>query len=98
MFKLVHVVRCRGFDLEDTLIVGAGPVGCDVASALANNPEFGLLPVTSPDPAHYRVEYEWGSYVIAKLDPYWTETIWVPLPGTYGDAALVVDALAPYWL
>ena len=45
MFKLVHVVRCKGFDLEDTLIVGAGPVGCDVASALARNPEFGLLPI-----------------------------------------------------
>ena len=45
MFKIAHAVRGRGFDLEDTLIVGAGPVGCDVADALANNPEFGLLPV-----------------------------------------------------
>jgi len=44
MFKIVHVARSRGFDLEDTLIVGAGPVGVDLATALEVNPEFGLAP------------------------------------------------------
>ena len=44
-FKLTHLVRSRGYDLEDTLIVGAGPVGVDVSKALSLNPEFGLVPV-----------------------------------------------------
>ncbi len=44
MFKAVHVARSRGYDLEDTIIVGAGPVGVDVAVALEENPEFGLAP------------------------------------------------------
>ena len=33
-----------GYDLEDTLIVGTGPVGVEVARALSENPEFGLVP------------------------------------------------------
>ena len=44
MFKLIQRARRRGYDLEDTLIVGAGPVGVEVARALEENPEFGLLP------------------------------------------------------
>jgi exopolysaccharide biosynthesis polyprenyl glycosylphosphotransferase len=45
MFKIIQRARRQGFDLEDTLIVGAGPVGVEVAHALEQNPEFGLLPV-----------------------------------------------------
>lgn len=44
MFKLVHIARTRGYDQEDTLIVGAGPVGVEVARALEANPDFGLRP------------------------------------------------------
>jgi exopolysaccharide biosynthesis polyprenyl glycosylphosphotransferase len=44
MFKMVHAIRARGYDLEDTLIVGAGPVGVQVAEALESNREFGLAP------------------------------------------------------
>lgn len=44
MFKVVHLARGRGYDQEDTLIVGAGPVGVDVARALEANPDFGLRP------------------------------------------------------
>ncbi len=44
MFKVVHAIRSRGFDLEDTLIVGAGPGGVQVAEALESNREFGLAP------------------------------------------------------
>ena len=44
-FVAVRTVRRRGYDLEDTLIVGAGPVGVDVSKALSINPEFGLVPV-----------------------------------------------------
>jgi exopolysaccharide biosynthesis polyprenyl glycosylphosphotransferase len=44
MFKVSQVARSRGYDLEDTLIVGAGPVGVAVAQALEENFEFGLVP------------------------------------------------------
>jgi exopolysaccharide biosynthesis polyprenyl glycosylphosphotransferase len=44
MFNVIHVLRNKGYDLEDTLIIGAGPVGVAVAAALKDNPDFGLLP------------------------------------------------------
>lgn len=44
VFKLVHLARAWGYDQEDTLIVGAGPVGVEVAAALVANPDFGLRP------------------------------------------------------
>lgn len=44
-FRLVGLARSRGYDVEDTLIVGIGPTGLDVAKALQDNPEFGLKPV-----------------------------------------------------
>jgi exopolysaccharide biosynthesis polyprenyl glycosylphosphotransferase len=43
-FRLVGLARARGYDLEDTLIIGTGPVGLEVADALQENPEFGLVP------------------------------------------------------
>lgn len=43
-FRLVGTARNRGYDLEDTLIVGCGPTGVEVAKVLAENPEFGLVP------------------------------------------------------
>jgi exopolysaccharide biosynthesis polyprenyl glycosylphosphotransferase len=43
-FRLVGLARARGYDLEDTLIIGTGPVGVQVAQALQDNPEFGLVP------------------------------------------------------
>ena len=43
-FRLTNLARNRGYDLEDTLIVGTGPVGVDVAEALLANPQFGLVP------------------------------------------------------
>ena len=43
-FRLSGLARRRGYDLEDTLIVGTGPVGVEVAAALQDNPEFGLVP------------------------------------------------------
>lgn len=44
-FKLVHTVRCRGYDLEDTIVVGAGSVGRELVHAIEQNPDCGLLPV-----------------------------------------------------
>jgi exopolysaccharide biosynthesis polyprenyl glycosylphosphotransferase len=43
-FRLTALARSRGYDLDDTLIVGTGPVGVEVANALAENPQFGLVP------------------------------------------------------
>lgn len=43
-YQLIRRSRARGYDLEDTLIVGSGPVGMEVASALCENPQFGLVP------------------------------------------------------
>jgi len=43
-FRLVGLARARGYDLEDTLIIGIGPVGLEVARALEDNPQFGLVP------------------------------------------------------
>jgi exopolysaccharide biosynthesis polyprenyl glycosylphosphotransferase len=45
MFKAMSLLRNRGYDLEDTLIIGAGQTGVDVANALAANPESGLVPI-----------------------------------------------------
>lgn len=42
--KLVGVIRSRGYDLEDVIIVGTGPIGVEVSQALLENPEFGLVP------------------------------------------------------
>lgn len=42
--KLVRVIRAKGYDLEDVIIVGTGPIGVEVAQSLLDNPEFGLVP------------------------------------------------------
>jgi exopolysaccharide biosynthesis polyprenyl glycosylphosphotransferase len=43
-YRLAMMARNRGFDLEDTLIVGSGPTGRDIAGSLAANPHVGLVP------------------------------------------------------
>ncbi len=57
MFKVIHLLRNHGYDLEDTLIVGAGPVGVAVAQALKDNPEFGLLPCGFVDRVDEKLPY-----------------------------------------
>ena len=57
MFQLTNVVRARGYDLEDTIIVGAGPVGVEVAQALQDNPGFGLTPFGFVDRFDERLPY-----------------------------------------
>jgi exopolysaccharide biosynthesis polyprenyl glycosylphosphotransferase len=43
-YRLAVTSRQRGYDLEDTLIVGSGPIGLEVAEVLTENPQFGLVP------------------------------------------------------
>jgi exopolysaccharide biosynthesis polyprenyl glycosylphosphotransferase len=43
-FRLVASARSKGYDLEDALIIGVGPIGLDVAQALIDTPSFGLVP------------------------------------------------------
>jgi exopolysaccharide biosynthesis polyprenyl glycosylphosphotransferase len=43
-YRLSGLARSRGYDLEDTLIIGTGPIGVEVARALEECPEFGLVP------------------------------------------------------
>jgi exopolysaccharide biosynthesis polyprenyl glycosylphosphotransferase len=57
MFKVIHMLRNRGYDLEDTLIVGAGPIGVSVAAALKDNPDFGLLPCGFVDRVDEKLPY-----------------------------------------
>ncbi|KAA0233976.1 MAG: hypothetical protein JJLCMIEE_00838 [Acidimicrobiales bacterium] len=45
MFAAVRTARRAGVDVEDTLIIGAGPTGVGVATALCEHPEAGLAPI-----------------------------------------------------
>src|SRR5262249_45216161 len=56
---------------------------------------FGHLPAESPEPDHFQVEYRRGRYTVTKVDPIWHGMPWVPIPGQYADAALVVDLYFP---
>ena len=55
--KVAHAVRSRGYDLEDTIIVGAGSVGRDLAAAMDQNPDCGLLPVGFVDRFEERLSH-----------------------------------------
>jgi hypothetical protein len=54
--------------------------------------EFGCLPVASLEPARYRLEYRWGQYAIVLAETAAPRPAWVPVPGSYTDAELIVDA------
>lgn len=51
-YKLWTRARSKGYDLEDTLIVGSGPTGVEVAHALDDNPQSGLVPCGFVDRFH----------------------------------------------
>jgi exopolysaccharide biosynthesis polyprenyl glycosylphosphotransferase len=53
-YALIRIARARGVIVEPTLIVGAGPIGVQVADTLARHPEFGLAPVGFLDVADGR--------------------------------------------
>jgi exopolysaccharide biosynthesis polyprenyl glycosylphosphotransferase len=44
-YAAIRLARARGLIVEPTLVVGAGPIGVQVAETLARHPEFGLAPV-----------------------------------------------------
>jgi len=76
-------------------LVPAGGVRAPGTVLLADHfgsAEFGCLPVASPEPARYRLEYRWGQYAIVLAATPAPRPAWVPVPGRYADAGLVVDA------
>ena len=44
-YAAIRQARARGLIVEPTLLVGAGPIGVQVAETLTRHPEFGLAPV-----------------------------------------------------
>ncbi|MBV9660149.1 MAG: sugar transferase [Acidimicrobiales bacterium] len=44
-YSVQRVARSRSTDAEPTLILGAGKLGCQVAEALLQHPEYGMKPV-----------------------------------------------------
>jgi len=56
-----------------------------------DNPDAGLLPQTSPNPAYVR-GYEGSEYLIQKLDPDFTRLPLGVIPGSYEDTTLAIDA------
>jgi len=44
-YALIRLGRAKGMIVEPTVIVGAGPIGTQVADTLKQHPEFGLPPV-----------------------------------------------------
>ncbi len=43
-YRLATLARARGYDIEDTLVVGSGPTGVEIAEAIEHNPNTGLVP------------------------------------------------------
>jgi exopolysaccharide biosynthesis polyprenyl glycosylphosphotransferase len=43
-YRLAVLARNRGYDLEDTLVLGSGPTGLEIAQAIEDNPNTGLVP------------------------------------------------------
>ncbi len=43
-YRLSTLARRRGYDLEDTLVLGSGPTGVEIANAIEDNPDTGLVP------------------------------------------------------
>ena len=44
-YGLTRAARARGLVFEPTVILGAGPIGVQVATTLQEHPEFGLVPI-----------------------------------------------------
>ncbi len=56
-----------------------------------DDPEVGILPKSSPNPARFTLGYEAGEYVIRKIDPEFTGLPRALTPGAYGDVVVAVD-------
>lgn len=80
-----------GDRLESASFVARARPGDTLLHDDFEDPARGKLPGASDEPSRYRRGYDGGEYVIRKLDPQWNGVPLAPLPGSYENAALIVE-------
>ena len=74
-YVVVRRMRASRRVAHHTLVVGAGPLGCEIATNLVEHPEYGLLPVGFLESPHHRID----------------EALPLPLVGLDGDLPALLE-------
>src|SRR5260370_19642295 len=88
-----------GFDDLDAAVASmqVRPSGTIVLADDFSDPDFGVMPKTSPDPNHYQVAYRPGAYEFVDVDPTWNGTAealfggFLPFPRIAVDVTFTTD-------
>jgi hypothetical protein len=70
----------------------SSPAGTVLLTDNFSNRLSGLMPLTSPVPNAYNVEYANGEYAITQTNPDYSAPLYANVPGSYLDASLAIDA------